>query len=270
MSTRRLFGDVEMDYPDRNELVVVKITQVLDYGVFVELLEYGNRRGFVHISNVSSSWVKNIRNLVKMNQVRVAKVLNIDLDKKQIDLSFASISPQREKQKMVEFKQVNREEKLIALLAKQEKKEFDETWEQVADPLIEEYGSLYKAFEKVALGEDINKLIEAKWLAPVKELVEKNIVVSEKTLKGILKLSTLQDDGLELVKQVLKEIEAVKGCSVLYKGAGVFVISCSSPTFKETEKTLKSAVEKAENKAKKTKVSFAFELSSDKKRSGKE
>ena len=70
-----------MEYPDRNELVVVKVTQILDYGVFAELLEYGNAKGFIHISNVSSSWVKNIRNVVKSNQVRVAKVLNIDVEK---------------------------------------------------------------------------------------------------------------------------------------------------------------------------------------------
>ena len=106
-----------MEYPDRNELVVVKVTQILDYGVFAELLEYDNAKGFIHISNVSSSWVKNIRNVVKSNQVRVAKVLNIDTEKRQIDLSFARVSPQREKQKLAEFKQVNREENLIQILA---------------------------------------------------------------------------------------------------------------------------------------------------------
>ena len=78
-----------MDYPERDDLVVVRVSQILDYGVFVELLEFNNVRGFVHISNVSSSWVKNIRNFVKPNQVRVAKVLNVDVTKRQIDLSFA-------------------------------------------------------------------------------------------------------------------------------------------------------------------------------------
>ena len=93
-----------MNFPDKDEFVVVKVNQILDYGVFVELLEYGKTRGFIHISNVSSSWVKNIRNLVKINQVRVAKVLSTDTEKRQIDLSFAGISPQMEKQKMTDFK----------------------------------------------------------------------------------------------------------------------------------------------------------------------
>jgi translation initiation factor 2 subunit 1 len=255
-----------VEYPDKDELVVVKVTQILGYGVFAELLEYSKSKGFVHISNVSSSWVKNIRNLVKMNQVRVAKVLNVDREKRQIDLSFAGVSPQRERQKMVEFKQVNREEKLVSLLAKQEKKSFDEAWDDVAEPLIEEYGSLYKAFEKVALGEDIEKLIDKKWVEPVKLLVEKNIVVLEKVLKGVVKASTVLENGLDGVKEVLKEIESAKGCTVIYKGAGAYVVSCSAPTFKETEKKLREVVDKAEKKAKKLKVTFEFESESDKKK----
>ena len=92
-----------MDIPERDELVVVKVVKVLDYGVFVELLEFNNMKGFIHISNVSSSWVKNIRNLVKMNQVRVAKVVNINEERDQIDLSFARVSPQIDKQKSSQY-----------------------------------------------------------------------------------------------------------------------------------------------------------------------
>ncbi len=247
-----------MNYPDKDEFVVVKVNQILDYGVFVELIEYGKTRGFVHISNVSSSWVKNIRNLVKINQVRVAKVLNTDLEKRQIDLSFAGISPQMEKQKMTEFKQVNREEKLVALLAKQENKTFDEVWDAIADPLIEEYGSLYKAFEKVALGEDISKLIGKEWVEPVKDLVEKNIVLSQKVIKGVVKAKSINNAGLAFIQKIFEEMHSTKGCSVIYGGAGTYQVNCIAPTFKEAEKILKESIEKGEKSAKKSNVEFSF------------
>jgi len=247
-----------MDLPDRNELIVVKINQILDYGVFVELLEYGNTKGFVHISNVSSSWVKNIRNFVKANQVRVAKVLNVDTEKKQIDLSFAGVSSQREKQKLAEFKQVNREENLIQILAKQEKKKFDEVWEEVADPLIEEYGSLFEAFEKILFGEDVEKVIGKKWVTPVKQLVEKNVVVSKKVLKGTLKLTSLSSSGLEDIKEILGMVNGAKGCGVIYSGAGCYSISCEGRTFKDAEKYLSQIISDAEKVAKKKQVAFEF------------
>jgi translation initiation factor 2 subunit 1 len=253
-----------MDYPERDDFVIVKVTQVLDYGVFVELLEYDNRRGFVHISNVSNSWVKNIRNIVKMNQVRAAKVLNVDREKKQIDLSFSGISPQLERKKMNDFKQVNREEKLINILAKQENKKFDEVWEQVAEPLIEEYDSLFKALEKVSLGEDISKIVDKKWVAPIKELVEKNIVITKKIVKGIIKARTTKAGGLELLKKVFLEIDKEKDCEIYYSGAGTYFVSCSGQTFKEAENNIVNLVNDAEKQAKKLGVEFSFKLENEK------
>ncbi|MDD3084206.1 MAG: S1 RNA-binding domain-containing protein [Candidatus ainarchaeum sp.] len=253
-----------MDYPDRDELVVVKVGQILNYGVFVELLEYGNRKGFVHISNVSSSWVKNIRNLVKINQVRVAKVLNVDVEKKQIDLSFAGISPQMEKNKLNDFKQVNREEKLISLLSKQEKKDFDLVWKQVAEPLIEEYGSLFKALEKISLGQDVSKIIDKKWVKPVKEIVEKNIVITKKIVRGRIIAKTTKENGLDLIKQIFLEIESSKDCDAIYFGAGAYSVFCSAPTFKEAENKLLKVIEKAEKKAKQLGVDFSFKQENEK------
>ena len=247
-----------MDLPQRDDFVVVKVTQILDYGAFMELLEYKNIRGFVHISNVASSWVKNIRNFVKMNQVRVAKVLNVDTVKGQIDLSFAGVNPMRERAVLSQYKQINREEKLIELLAKQTGKKFDDVWAAVAEPLISAHESLSEAFEKIALGYDPSKELAKEWAAPVKELVEKNIVVSKKELSGVLKIKSFSSKGLEEVKDVISTAEGVKGCHVYYSGGGMYNVSCAGLTFKEADKILTSAMGSAEAKAKKLGASFEF------------
>ncbi|MDD2531288.1 MAG: S1 RNA-binding domain-containing protein [Candidatus ainarchaeum sp.] len=247
-----------MDFPSRDDFVVVKINQILDYGVFVELLEYKNARGFIHISNVSSSWVKNIRNFVKMNQVRVAKVLNVDLEKRQIDLAFSGVNPMRERQVLNQFKQINREEKLIEILSRITKKSFDEVWSSVADPLSQIHGSLYEAFEKIALGYDFSSEVEKFWIEPVKQLVKENIVVSKKEISGKAKISCLSSGGLELIKSILKDFEETKNCIVSYAGGGSFNLSCSGLTYKEADKTLTSLVESAQKNSKKIGVVFEF------------
>ena len=247
-----------MDFPSRDDFVVVKITQILDYGVFVELLEYKNARGFVHISNVASSWVKNIRNFVKMNQVRVAKVLNVDLERRQIDLAFAGVNPMRERTVLNQFKQINREQKLIEILSKETKKPFEEVWASVVDPLTAEHGSLFEAFEKIALGYDPSPVLAKEWVAPVKDLVEKNIVVSKKEITGKLKLSSTASNGLNLIKDVLSDAEGGKGCVVSYAGGGSFNVSCTGLTFKEADKVLSVSMVNAEKKAKKLGIVFEF------------
>jgi translation initiation factor 2 subunit 1 len=226
--------------------------------VFVELLEYNNARGFIHISNVSSSWVKNIRNFVKMNQVRVAKVLNVDLAKRQIDLSFAGVNPMRERQVLNQFKQINREEKLIEILSKMTKKSFDEVWDNVAEPLSQAHGSLYDAFEKIALGYDFSGEVEKFWVEPVKKLVKENIVVSKKEISGKAKIYCLSSGGLNLIKSVLKEFEETNNCIVAYAGGGSFNLACSGLTYKEADKTLTRLVDSAQKNSKKLGVVFEF------------
>ncbi len=247
-----------MEYPARDDFVVVKVSQILDYGAFVDLLEYKNARGFVHISNVSSSWVKNIRNFVKINQVRVAKVLNVDIEKRQIDLSFAGVNPMRERQVLSQFKQINREEKLIEVLAKQTGKPFNEVWAAVAEPLMQEKGTLSDAFEKIALGYDPSKELAKEWIAPVKEMIEKNIVVSKKELSGLLKVKSLSSNGLSDVKEIIGSAEGIKGCGITYAGGGAYNVACAGLTFKEADKIITSAMNAAEVKAKKLGATFEF------------
>ena len=141
---------MENELPESNEIVVVRIKKVLDYGVFVELLEYGDIKGFVHISQVASGWVKNIRNFVKENQIRSAQVLSIDRNSNQIDLSLNKVSSGVQRRKIEDYNRLVRAKKLIEVLAKSKKASFDEVWEKTAELLLEEYDSLNEAFNEIA------------------------------------------------------------------------------------------------------------------------
>lgn len=231
------------ELPEPGEIVVCKVTKVLDYGVFVELLEYSEAKGFVHISEVASRWVKNIRNFAKEGQIRAAKVILISHEKKQIDLSFTKVAPQLQRSKIEEYKQLKRSRKLIELLAESEKKSFDETWDSVAEPLIKEYGSLYAAFQEIAAkGEDALKSLDKKWHKLLLELVDKNIELSMKTIKGILSLQSLAPNGVEIIKNAIASgTSSTKDADIeiYYMGAGKYVIKVISPDYKVAERVLK-------------------------------
>src|SRR3989338_5941807 len=108
-----------MNLPELNEYVVCKVTKILDYGVFADLVEYQGYSGFVHISQVASGWIKNIRNFAKENEVRVAKVLHVDEEKKQIDLSFTKVSTSDERARLDAWKKMKRAQKLVEIIAKE-------------------------------------------------------------------------------------------------------------------------------------------------------
>lgn len=67
------------------DIIEGKITAVKDYGVFVDLGE--GKTGMVHISEIAQTYVSEIRDFVKENDVVKLKVLNVGDDGK-ISLSI--------------------------------------------------------------------------------------------------------------------------------------------------------------------------------------
>jgi S1 RNA binding domain protein len=68
-----------------------KITGITKFGVFVDLPE--GKTGMVHISEVASTYVKEIKDFVSENQVVKVKILNITEDGK-ISLSMKRAAPE--------------------------------------------------------------------------------------------------------------------------------------------------------------------------------
>ena len=68
-----------------------KIKTVTDYGLFVEIKE--GIEGFVHISNVSWERVENLKGLFKPEDEVMVKVLEIDPEKKRLQLSIKHLKP---------------------------------------------------------------------------------------------------------------------------------------------------------------------------------
>ncbi|MFH0954667.1 MAG: S1 RNA-binding domain-containing protein [Candidatus Micrarchaeota archaeon] len=237
------------DYPEIGEVVVVNVKRVLDYGAFADLLEYPNVAGFVHISEIASRWVKNIRNHVKENQVRAAKVLAIKRDKNQVDLSLTKVSEGQQRQRIDEWKKQKRCQKLIEILAKKSNLEFVAVWNEIVEPLYEEYDSVFEAFSKIALeGKSAAKKVPEKWIGPLVELCQSNIEVSKKTLEADLELSSNASDGVENIKFALAEAKTAGQKwvpEIFYKGSGHFAVRVTASTFKDAEKGLETITQKA-------------------------
>ncbi|MFH1664319.1 MAG: S1 RNA-binding domain-containing protein [archaeon] len=238
---------MEKELPEPTEVVVVKITKVLEYGAFGELPEYSNQKGFIHISQVTSGWVKNIRNFVKENQLRAAQVLAIDRTKNQIDLSLTKVSSGVQRSKIEEFNRLVRAKKLIEVLAKTRKVSFDDAWEKTAEPLLHEFDSLPEAFNEISLSGKVSSSVAEPWNSELLKLVSKNVSIPKKSVKGVLELTCFEPDGVEVIKNALEKAEKIagSGSEIIYLGSGKYKIAVTSPDFKSAEKKLKDSSEEA-------------------------
>lgn len=252
--------------PSYGETVVCRITKVLDYGVFVEFLEYEGVTGFVHISQVASSWVKNIRNFVKVNQIRAAKVVHTDTSKNQIDVSFNKVSAGEQRAKIEAYGQLKKPQKLVEMVAKTCKSTPDCAWKEISEPLLEHYESLYDAFQVIKInGADAAKGVPEKYLKSLLDIIDKNIDIPQKIVRGKLMLTTTDPAGVELIKKALidskKAGEKHKGAKIdiLYSGSGKYAVKIVSHDYKIAEAALKNLVDTAISEMDSAKGKGSFE-----------
>ncbi|HOZ88910.1 MAG TPA: S1 RNA-binding domain-containing protein [Bacilli bacterium] len=66
-----------------------QVTGITKYGIFVSLDPYYN--GLIHISEISSRYVRNINDYITLGETILAKVIGIDEDNLQIKLSIKDI-----------------------------------------------------------------------------------------------------------------------------------------------------------------------------------
>ena len=146
-------------WPDEGELIVGTVHKVLNYGAFANLEEYQGKEAFIHISEVSSGWVKNIRDYVRENQKIVARVLRVNPRKGHVDVSMKRIREDQRTKKIQAWKIEQKAEKFLEFAGQTLGKDLDTAYDEVGYELMDRFGDIYGAFE-IASEEGEKALIE--------------------------------------------------------------------------------------------------------------
>lgn len=231
--------------PKRNELVVCRIVKINPHSAIVYILEY-DQTGLIHVSEVASRWVRDIREFIKEKQYVVCRVMEAYPDR--ISLSLKRVHREDNVRKLNEFKRERRAEKLLEMVGKSLGKTLDQTKKEIGDKLIEEFGSFTKVFEFSLRSPDllIKKGISKEWADAITEIAKKNFADKTFTVKGLLKLVTYEPDGVEVIKKVLKKAEQ-EGLDVQYVSAPKYVISSNGKNYKNTENKVRTVGEQIVN-----------------------
>lgn len=235
--------------PSAGEYVIITIKDIVPYGAFVELLEWPGYRGFIHVSEVSTSWVKNIRHHVKEGQMRVAKVLNVSHQRKMCDLSLKRVSGAIEKRKLEELRRKKRGRGLLKAAAKMAARSESEIPE-IERKLEDVFGDVLTAFEETAFTgkqvlDEVN--ISADWKAVIIAIAQKSIEIPRKTVRADVEIRVPGPFGAKIIREALlraeKKIrsEEHSEASIYYVGAPVYAVEVTAPDYKTAEKLLASA-----------------------------
>ncbi|WP_096390800.1 translation initiation factor IF-2 subunit alpha [Halopenitus persicus] len=239
-------------WPEPGELVVGEIDEIADFGVFVDLDEYENKRGLCHISEVASGWIKNVRDHVREGQTVVAKVLDVDESSQQIDLSIKDVNEHQRKEKIQEWKNEQKADNWMLLALGEDVS--DDRYSTVANALLAEHDSLYDAFESAAIhGEDAlaDVDLDDDVVETIVETARENVSVPYVNVTGYVDLESFDPDGVDRLKEALQAAEGNGDVpdevelTVSYVGSPEYRIQVKAPDYKTAEDQLEAAAERA-------------------------
>ncbi|MEX2702151.1 MAG: translation initiation factor IF-2 subunit alpha [Thermofilum sp. ex4484_82] len=221
------------EWPEVGDIVIGTVIRIEPYGAYVKLDEYDGKEGFIHISEISSTWVRNIRDYVREKQKVVAKVLRVDKIKNHIDLSLRRVTDQWKRQKVAEWKRAQKAENLLLLAAEKLGKTLDEAYEEAGWKMEDAFGEIYAGFE-AALEEGENILLKAgideKWAKVLTELAKMYVEIPKVKISGILTLRCAKPNGVEIIKKTLKE--AMKAGEAGKDGVKVNIYLAGTPRWR--------------------------------------
>ncbi|HJN56440.1 MAG: translation initiation factor IF-2 subunit alpha [Candidatus Woesearchaeota archaeon] len=235
-------------FPEEDELAICTVTKVQFHSVFANLDEYG-KGGMIHISEVSPGRIRNIRDFVKEGKKVVCKVLRINTDRGHIDLSLRRVTEGQKRNKIDELKQEQKAEKILEFVAKDLKIDVKKLFYDITKNISEKYASLYGFFQQVVVDSAAIKDagVEEKTAEKIVEAVKSRIKEASIKIEGKLKLTSFASNGIDIIKEALKKAEEIgkKSISIKYLGAGSYNIIINAKEYKDAEKLLKEASEKA-------------------------
>ncbi|HVL49700.1 MAG TPA: translation initiation factor IF-2 subunit alpha [Candidatus Thermoplasmatota archaeon] len=238
-------------FPEEGELVVGTVKDVKGFGAFVNLDEYPGREGFIHIAEVAAGWVKYVRDHVRENQKVVCKVVQVDQGRGHVDLSLKRVNDHQRREKINEWKNEQKADKLFEIVAQRASVPVEQAWEKYGFSLAEKFGSMYRAFEAAAMNEDmlVEEGFEGPWTTHYMEVARENIAIPFVVIKGFVQLETPNPDGIEDLKAALEkagesEFEDVE-IAIQYVGAPRYRIRVKAPDYKVAEEQLREAADRA-------------------------
>ena len=232
------------DWPESGDLVIATIESVMDYGAYANLDEY-NKRGFLHISEISSARIRNVRDFIREKQKMVLKVLRVDLEKGHIDLSLRRVTKRERIEKIKAWKKDRKGEVLLRAVAEKVGLPIHEVY-QKAGVILEERDGLYEGFEKVLKEgtEALTKLDIPEDIAKAfAQVAEERIRIKMVKVRGTLEIRCMKPNGVKCIQDAFldaKKAQKAKDAKIEFCviAAPRYSVEVSADNWKRAEEVL--------------------------------
>lgn len=230
------------------DIYICRVKKLLQHGIIVSIADSG-KEGFIHISELSKRWVRDVKDVAKEGDILVCKVLTLAQSP---ELSIKRVTDSEKREALREWSIENR---LMKLLEKFYKKDT----EKLKDQLIKKYESIYGFYEAV-IKNGRSELEDAKLN---KETVDELLDFAEKTKKKVvirnqLELKAYEGGGIDKIKDMLNECAKNKGVAIKYIKAPIYMMTVDLGDTKKTLSENKKLLDMMTRKSKTLGIEFKY------------
>jgi len=227
---------------EERDIVLCTVDRIAGTVVFVRI-EREAREGSIILSEIAPGRIRNLREYVTPKKKIVCKILKTSGGT--INLSLRRVTQKEKKEVMDEY---NQEKSYVSILKSVTKEKANEIIENIT-----KNESLYDFFEDAR--KNPKKLENLIGKEHSKKILD--IILEQKTKKKIIKktisLKTQDPRGIYLLKKVLENPDVIE---LKYLSDGKYSLRVETEDGKKGEQELKTFLEKIEEKARETGVSF--------------
>jgi len=197
------------EFPEVNEVVVGKVTEVTNYGALLKVSGYTGR-GFLHISELPGRGLRTVFERLKTGQTIAVKVMSFDRSRGQFNVSLKRVGDDESKVKLREWKETERAHEIITEAARRIGVAPEQFLPDIEAKAERRYGALSEALRRAIENDEtiLTKIGVPKEYADVicdvarAKIRRKNIVAS-----GIVEATLLSPDGATRLREIfLREI----------------------------------------------------------------
>lgn len=219
---------VEREAPSVGEVVVGVVKEIDRFGAYVELVDYPGWEGFIHISEISLKWIRNIRDHLREGQKEVFKVLRTNPHLRQVDLSLRRVEKNEREQKIIALKRKQKVQRVLNLLSERMSVSKDQLRKMLIEPALQKDLELYDVFLDVLENECIPEWLklEEDIAKKLVELLKQEIKMKKVSLKKDLILTCKKGNGVEYIRKAIEE-----GLRMAGKGEYVTITTKGSPRY---------------------------------------
>jgi translation initiation factor 2 subunit 1 len=236
------------EMPEAGEIVICTVREITSHGIYVNLDQYGGMNGFLHVSEISTGWVRNIERVAKVQQRLVLKVIRANKMRREIDLSLRQVTNEERRAKVIEWK---REERALAIInaVKNRLGMTDEQVRVLVGNLEDEFGTLYTALETAAKKKE--KALQPLELPPetaktIAEIAGEKIIPPRYEVGALVEVSSRAPDGIDQIRRMMTAASESSAAEVhiSYAGAPRYRVRITADDYKQAEKALDTVIEK--------------------------